>query len=133
MAVDDSKTVIEEGSLGAESDYAPKSNAQIRELALGIRSGTVFGSWMIPESSSELLGNVFMPLLFMNDIQRKALVRNKVTQFYGFYAESAPRSINGMPIFFSMHFLTADDCTRLTKALKLLEEFMAEDDESEGA
>lgn len=132
MPVDDSKTVIEEGSLSGESEYTSKSNKEIRELALAIRSGTVFGSWMIPEHSSDMLANVFMPLIFLDDIQRKMLIRNNVTQFYGYLADAAPRSINGMPIFFSMHYLNAEDCTRLTAALKLLEEFMA-DDETEGS
>jgi hypothetical protein len=124
---DDNKTVIEEGFLGAESDYERKTDREIRELALGIRSGTVFGSWMIPEHQSELLANVFMPLVFLNDIQRKSLIRNKVTQFYGYLKDAAPRSINGMPMFFAMHMLDAEDCTRLNASLKKLEDFVGKD------
>lgn len=123
-------TIIEdEGELGAASEYVRKTNAEIRELALGCRSGTVFGSWMIHESDVQLLPNIFMPILFMTDIQRKALLRDEVIHFYGQMADASPRAINGMPIFFAMSMLNREDCSRLTAALKALEAFMADDEE----
>jgi hypothetical protein len=124
-----SKTVIvEEGELGATSEYVRKTNQEIRELALGMRSGTVFGSWMLRDYEKDLLTNVFMPLIFMNDIQHKAIVRDNIAHFYGYLKDAAPRAINGLPIFYSMFMINAEDCLRLKAAGEALEAFMKEDE-----
>jgi len=129
MAKNTGETTIEDdGELGAASEYVRKSNAEIRELALACRSGTVFGSWMMHESDMNLLPNVFMPILFMSDIQRKALVRDEVIHFYGMIADAAPRAINGMPIFFGMRMLNKEDTQRLSAAMKALDAFMSDDE-----
>jgi len=118
---------IEEGSMDGESKYAVHSAAEIRELALGIRAGTIFGSWMIPEYDTHLLGCIFMPLMLMDEMQHKALVRDGIVHFYGDIKGSAPRSINGFPIFFSMRSINKEDGERLKSTLESLEAFMSEE------
>ena len=119
---------IEEGEVEAGNQYVRKTNAEIRELALGVRTGTVFGSWMLRNGDESLLTSVFMPIMFMSEIHRKTLLRDEVVHFYGNLSDAASRSINGYPMFFAMHCINREDCDRLTAALKALEAFMAEDD-----
>ncbi len=128
MAKKTAKTIITEGELEEGNHYVRKTNAEIRELALGLRSGTIFGSWQLREP--DLLVNVFMPLLFMTDVQRKSLIRDEVIHFYGAIADAAPRSINGYPIFFSMQLLNKEDAERMNAALKQLEAFMSDEEEA---
>lgn len=129
MAKQDTGIRYTEGDLGSESAYVRKSNTAIRELAMAILSGTAFGSWQVDDPS--LLGSVFMPLMMMDDIQRKSMKRDNIVHLYGFMKDAAPRSINGMPMFFGMHVLNAEDTERLNEAMKTLREFMKGDEEEE--
>lgn len=120
---------IEESDVGAENKYVRKTNAEIRELALGARSGTIFGSWMLHESDQNLLGSVFMPLMLMSEIEHKKLLRDEVVHFYGRISDAAERSINGYPMFFAFSCINKEDCERLSAAMKALDAFMVQDDE----
>lgn len=119
---------IEEGSVEGDSKYVVHSKADIRELALGVRAGTIFGSWMLSETDRHLLGSIFMPLMFMDDMHKKTLIRDEIVHFYGKLNDAAPRSINGFPMFFSMRSINKEDCDQLESMLKHLEAFMSEDD-----
>lgn len=123
---DKNSTRIETGSMQPEH-YARKSNREIRELAAGIHAGSIFGSWMI--RPADMIPNVFMCLRFMDDIQTKMMQRDDIVHVYGYIKDAAPRSINGMPIFYSMYMLNIEDVNRVKEALKQLEAFMGGDDE----
>jgi hypothetical protein len=88
----------------------------LRKLALDIIAGQVFGSWMLPEHSQQLMGNIFMCLLF----SKKGQIPSNVEQVYEYYNQAGKMAINGYPIFFSMRLLTEDDCTRLQPLLQQL-------------
>lgn len=123
---DNNSTRIETGNMQPER-YARKSNREIRELAAGFRAGSLFGSWMIqPES---MITNVFMCLLFMDDIQKKMMQRDDIVHVYGYMKDAGPMAINGMPIFYSMYMLSREDVDRIKEAMKQLEAFMGGDDE----
>jgi hypothetical protein len=118
------KTEIEEGEAKAEVQYVRKADREIRQLAADLQAGAVFGSWMIHEYDLPLMGSVFMPLIFLNDIQKKTLKRDGITHFYGYMRDAGPRAINGMPMFYSIQYLNAEDCKRLTASLKALRAFI---------
>jgi len=104
---------FETGDIAAEPQYARKTDAEICQLARGIISGAIFGSWSICESDLHLLPCIFMPLSMFNDIHRKILARDGVVHFYGEIVNSVQRSINGLPMFFDMYFLNQEDTDRL--------------------
>ena len=119
---------IEEGSVEGDSKYVGHSKSDILELALGVRAGTIFGSWMLSETDRHLLNSIFMPLMFMDDMHKKTLIRDEIVHFYGKLNDAAPRSINGFPMFFSMRSINKEDCDHLQSTLEHLEDFMSEDD-----
>ena len=119
--------IIEEGEV-AESTYVPKTNKEIRKLALDLMGGQVFGSWQLQEYEQNMLASIFMPLMLMSDVQRKQMVADNITHLYGNMSDAAPRSINGLPMFFSMYMLTSDDLKRVYEAVDILKDFMEPDD-----
>jgi hypothetical protein len=64
--------------------YTPKTDEQIRTIALGIFKGTLFTNLQIKEWELEtMMPMVFMGLLFMDEEQHKAFVAEKPYLFYG--------------------------------------------------
>jgi hypothetical protein len=118
------ETVLKAGTLPVESEYHRLTDAEVRKLAMGIHGGQVFVSWQLREHEMNLLTNVFMPLLFLSDIDRMSLKRNEVIHFYGHMKDAADRSINGLPMFFSVGYLDKQDCDRIVKELKFLDAYM---------
>lgn len=120
-------TITGEGEFGVESQYVAKPEAEIRQLALDVLAGQVFGTWSLRESDMSSVGMIFMPIMLMGDIQRKALQRDKIVHFYGHMRDSFERSINGMPMFHAVHMLNAEDTERLNKWIKRLNDVMTEE------
>ena len=120
--------IVEDGEVAEKSAYVRKTDREIKDLAFEVRAGQVFGSWMLRESELQYLPMVFMPLIALDDLGRKRLMCDGVLHFYGHMKDSAPRSINGMPMFFSMGFLNAEDAARIDVALKKLEDFLGNGD-----
>jgi hypothetical protein len=120
------KTRVEHQDYGAESGYKSLTDKAIKELALAVRAGSVFGTWNFRESEKNMIGTVFMAFMLMNSIQKKILVRDGIFHLYEFMDKAGPRSINGYPIFYSFHMLDRDDAKRLETALDALESFMGE-------
>jgi len=79
-----------------------RPQAKLVELARDITEGKVFGSWMMPKSEGPQLGMVFMPLFFMD----KEQLPPNTAEVFEYYDKAGPRSVNGMPVFMSMHILT---------------------------
>jgi hypothetical protein len=96
-----------------QSDYR-LSAEDIKELAVGIMAGSVFGSWGV--RSGDDLGMVFMPLVLGGRPPACAM------HIYEWLEKSGPRSINGMPIFTSYRVLTFDDSKRVHSMLQKLKE-----------
>ena len=120
-------TIEDEKEFSAESQYRSKSEAEIRQLALDVISGQVFGTWSIPEYERHNTGMIFMPVMLMSDIDRKGMVRDGVVHLYGHMRDSFERSLNGMPLFHAFHTLDKKDTERLNKWIKRLNEVMTED------
>lgn len=120
-------TITDEADFGADSTYISKSEKELRQLALDVISGQVFGSWSLRESELQHLGMVFMPMMFLDDISRKMLERNKIVHFYGHMKDTFDRSLNGLPLFYSVRVLDQADTERLNVWIKKLQDFMEED------
>lgn len=89
------------------------SDNDLKQLAIDIAEGLVFTSDNIKDNS--YLDMVFMPLLFLNNDQRKELAEKKPAFFYEYIDKASPRSINGMPCFTSFRYLPSSDLKRLNE------------------
>lgn len=99
------------------------NDEQIKKLAVDVRAGQIFGSWMMRESDMEsLISMVFMPLIFMEQKDKEKMKKDGVLHLFSFYSEAAPRGVNGYPIFFSMGMLTGEDSAALKELMERLAE-----------
>lgn len=103
------------------------NNDELKQLALDIHEGKVFGTWNIPENESpDTAGVVFMPAILGAEIPED------VVHLYEYIEKAGPRSVNGMPIFMSMHILKRYDHEKLVPMINELkkqrEEFLKGDD-----
>lgn len=95
-----------------------KTEQELKQLALDISDGKVFGSWDIPEGQDHMLGSIFMVLLFLTEDQRK----EKPHAIYEYFDKAGPRSVNGFPIFMSCHYLSKEETTQLQALVELIHE-----------
>jgi hypothetical protein len=87
----------------------------LKQIALDVTDGKIFGSWMLPETQVEnLVHIVFMPLAFG---AAKQLPEGTAT-LYEYLDKSGPRTINGYPIFYSMKTLTLEDTNKLANYIQ---------------
>lgn len=80
-----------------------KSEAELRQLAMDMVEGKVFGDWQVDDDATVRM--VFLPLAFCGP---KHLPRN-IGGIYEYIDQSGPRSINGYPMFMTMQFMTDKD------------------------
>jgi hypothetical protein len=103
-------------------DYTPKTDEEVKQLALDIYKNKIFIATMIkPNQLREMIPMVFMPLMFM-----ETKVFNELKDMgaipYEYYDEAMPRSINGFPCFMSMNILSGDDYHRVLAKLNEIRE-----------
>lgn len=100
--------------------YATKTDAELETLAWDVVSRRVFGSWDIPDPPD--VSMVFMVLALMKPEHAAQLRENKIAHCYEYMDKASPRSVNGMPCFFSAQFLNEDDAGKLRVRVEALEE-----------
>ena len=95
----------------------------LRELALDIVEGKVFGSWQLHNPEREL-SMVFMVLFFA----KKEDLPSDIGAIYEYIDRASKQSINGMPIFYSCRFLTMqqykDVCDYVKEAREYRKSFL---------
>lgn len=116
---------ITSGTHQEQSQYQAKTDAEIKDLAMSIYRGETFASWMIAEHDMNLLPSIFMPLVFIDEIMRKELIRDGIQHFYSEYSGAMRMNINGYPIFASMGMLDKNDGERVNAKLKQIMELMS--------
>ena len=98
----------------------------LRELALDIVEGKVFGSWQLRNPEKEL-SMVFMVLFFA----KKEDLPSDIGAVYEYIDRASKQSINGMPIFYSCRFLTMqqykDVCDYVKEAQEHRKSFLQTD------
>lgn len=125
---------IKVGHIPAEPQYLSMSTDKLKQLAMDVIDGKVFGSWMLRNGDERLLPNIFMTIMFMPAWWEFELRRDKIVHFYEFESEASPRGINGYPCFFSMRLLDQDDSRKLESFMKKIsvmrQEFMNDSGEN---
>lgn len=93
------------------------SDEQVKEFALGIIEGSIFTEMHVRPQDRNLLGMIFMPLMFMelSPEERGAYEKAPPGMCYARTGSrnTAGRSINGYPIFWSCAFLSRADTDRV--------------------
>ena len=87
------------------------SEDSLQKLAKDIAMEKVFCSYFLkPSEQQNLLGSIFMPLLFgaveKEDIDNLGFVCE-------YYDQAGPRAINGYPMFFSCQLITKHDAEKI--------------------
>jgi hypothetical protein len=115
------KTEIETGEVSETSEYRRLTEAEVKQLALGVMHGQVFGTWDVPKHDEQLIPSIFMVLSLMGDIARKELRRDGVVHLFEEVSKARPQAINGYPIFMSCRMLNAEDNDRLKNKIAQIE------------
>ncbi len=109
------------------------TDEQVKEFALGLYKNEIFTEFHVAERDKpNLLPMIFMPLAFgiTNPETRGALEKSPPGMIYARYRNShgrdqtAGRSINGYPIFWSCAFLSIEDTDRVHKKFYKIKEAM---------
>lgn len=96
----------------------PRTEPELRQLAMDIADGKVFGSWM--RDDGHLAFQCVTALLPPEALQK--MLDAKVAGLYEYYDKAEPRGINGMPAFFSYKVVLASEAPRLDQLVKELYE-----------
>lgn len=85
----------------------------LKEFVRGFCDGRIFTSAQV-SGDSQVLGMVFMPLLFgaLNDLEYSS-----IGVVYEYLDKAGPRSINGYPIFFSMRMMNVSDWAKCREVI----------------
>lgn len=98
--------------------YIPKTDKQIKELALDIWEGRVFCDRHIKgfkDRDINTVAMVFTPLALFTDAQLKDFLANDPSMIYQYTSQAGPKSPMNVPVFRSFRFLNSHD-TKLVMA-----------------
>jgi len=91
--------------------YVPKTDAVLKEIALGILEGHIFCDRQIVNKDDTPM--VFMILALMDDATAKQLKHQNICLLYEYINKSGPMGVNGMPVFMSMRCLNKEDTEKM--------------------
>jgi hypothetical protein len=91
----------------AQTKVQNRPDSELRKMAVDMYHNRIFTDRHIPEHSQDLIGSIFMPLLFLKEDEREFL--KDVGMIYAPMSEAGPRCINGFPMFTSMGYLNQHD------------------------
>lgn len=97
---------------------------ELKQLARDIHGGNVFTDRHIrPDDRMQMLSMVFMPLVMMDE-ENIQVVQKRLGDhgmMYEYMDKAGPRSVNGLPSFFSFHTVGSDDADKVVGYLETLE------------
>lgn len=111
-----------------KKDLPAMSDDELREFVMGYCDGKIFTANDIPsvripkptqeeiERSARDMGLVFVPLAL--GAMEKIAHPSQVGTFWEWTKDAMPRSINGMPMFFSLRVMYKPDWIRACRAIK---------------
>lgn len=112
-------------------DYTPKTDQEIRQLALDYDAGRIFLA-----TDEEKIRLSFMTVLaFMRQEHIEHMKKNDVVAFYEHIKDALSRSINGLPMFSTARMLSREEMERFSKAydeVKLFREKFVEGQDANG-
>jgi hypothetical protein len=109
-----------------EKPYEPRSDVDLKQIAMDIVNGHIFCSLSIPQHDADVLPLVFMPLSLASSDYGKWCVDNQIHVLYEYMGKRLKMGVNGYPIFASMRLLSKSDAERMVAFTKLYEKANAE-------
>jgi hypothetical protein len=103
----------------------PMPDAELKELAMAMRAGTVFSSDHLRANQGNMLGSVFMPLMLGGRNMHRNIAIHDITLFYEELSQASPRAINGLPCFTSVRLLCRTEHQRLRDKIQAIEKALA--------
>jgi len=93
-----------------------KTDDELKQIALDLYHGLIFSTGHI--ENPEDAPRVFMPFSLMDGDSINEFKKQDPGLVYEYLEKAAPRSINGLPIFFSFQFLTIDETKKMEQIYK---------------
>jgi hypothetical protein len=90
------------------------TETELKQLAVDVVDGKVFGSWMIPEEDKRLLAVIFLPLAFRGADEK---LPDDVWCMYEYVEKASKHKVKDYPTFMSCKYLTGADCAILNPAI----------------
>lgn len=94
---------------------------EIGKLANDFLAGQIFTDRQIPPECGLDLGDVFMPLMFLDEKQHEELKADSPGMLFEYMNEAGPRSVNGCPVFMSVQYLSKEDFMKFRDIVKALQ------------
>lgn len=94
--------------------YSPE---KINEIAVGIVRGEILTDRQLPANS---LSDVFVALKLIGRTTVKQLAEHPPSLMFGYMKEAGPISVNGYPMFFTVHFAFEEDTKLIIEKVKAL-------------
>jgi len=90
--------------------YPPYTDEELSGIADGMIKRTIFTSSQCPNRD---IASVFMGLSLADFCLILKMKLHNITFFYEYMSEAAPVSVNGYPVFFSMHIVSQQDAEKV--------------------
>jgi hypothetical protein len=100
------KREAEENEVSTMS-YADMAEPELRQLVLDVCDNKVFTDRHC--RTADEVAMAFPIILMMKLCDRKFIAANPPGMIWEYYSKAAPRSVNGLPMFFSVHFMSPSD------------------------
>lgn len=98
----------------------PLTEKEIADLANDMYRGVIFTDRHVQRP--EDVPSVFMPLIFMKEKDIEKLKANPPGMIYEYLNEAGPRSINGMPMFWSFRMINIEDTAKVMERYKKIKQ-----------
>jgi hypothetical protein len=93
---------------------------ELKGIAKDIWAGKIFSTWNITNQDEYPL--VFLPLVFLDKKTITEWKKKEVSFIFEYMDKAGPRSINGMPSFFSCKCLTKTETAKMFEHYKKFKE-----------
>ena len=94
-----------------------KTDDELKQIAKDFKEGKIFSTQHKPLSDNliNMITSVFLPLGFMDQEQHKKLEAESPVVMYEYLDKAGPRSICGMPMFFSFQYLNSEEWNKVVE------------------
>ncbi len=100
----------------------------LKQIAVDLAEGKIFSNFHLRDQND--LTGTFMVMLFMEPDQLKKLADEEIMFIYEYMDKANPLSVNGMPTFFSMHYMNKYDFAIMyneyQRYVKMRQEFLSD-------
>ncbi len=103
--------------------YSCKSTSELKKIAHDIYIGKLFCNRQVEPN---MFSSVFMVWALLDPMQKKEMIDSGMSMVYASMEDTAPRSINGYPVFWSMSVLNKQDDRKVYMYYKQIQEKMGE-------